>query len=165
MILGPWYAMLGICLVIASFEPAAHKLLLSYTMWGANLLHGLVATSSCFFATPPGVSHYIGPSIIGAPPARVASRVMGLHPGVAPSLTACEPCVLCSQATFHPRSSASPTGISSLVLSRHGSPSSPSTPTLPINISARCCSRGTFRTVVARSRRQLLTARTPLRPS
>ena len=73
MILGPWYAMLGLCVFMASSDPSSHKLLLSWAMWCSNFLHGLVATSSCFFSTPPGVSHYIGPSIIGAPPARVAS--------------------------------------------------------------------------------------------
>merc|ERR1719424_2524789 len=36
MILGPWYVMLGLCLFVASADPAAHKLLLSYDMWGCT---------------------------------------------------------------------------------------------------------------------------------
>ena len=63
MILGPWYAFLGLCLFFAASDPAANKLLLSWSMWGSNLVHGLVAISSCFYATTPV---YSGPSIVGA---------------------------------------------------------------------------------------------------
>ena len=65
MITIPWYGVLGLCLYCASFDPAANKLLLSYTMWGANFAHGIVATSSLFNGVPTTAPHYIGPSLIG----------------------------------------------------------------------------------------------------
>ena len=65
MITIPWYGVLGLCLYCASFDPAANKLLLSYTMWGANFAHGIVATSSLFNGVPTTAPHYVGPSLIG----------------------------------------------------------------------------------------------------
>ena len=71
MITIPWYGVLGLCLFCASYDPSGNKLLLSYTMWGANFMHGVVATSSVFNAPASIAPHYVGPSILGDIPAEV----------------------------------------------------------------------------------------------
>jgi len=71
MITIPWYGVLGLCLFCASYDPAGNKLLLSYTMWGANFCHGVVATSSVFNAPASIAPHYVGPSLLGDIPAEM----------------------------------------------------------------------------------------------
>ena len=68
MITIPWYSVLGLCLFCASFDPASHKLLLSYAMWGANFTHGVVAAFSVLYAPKAVAPHYVGPSILGEIP-------------------------------------------------------------------------------------------------
>ena len=62
------YAVLGFYTFLASFNPAAHKSLLSFGAWGGQLAHAVIATFAIFSDDTPV---YSGPSMFGEIPETV----------------------------------------------------------------------------------------------